>query len=200
MKNFFFILFILPIISYCQIDYEFKLQSSFEFDWKEYKCISENDCFFLDLDTNDFSVTMYYSFEKNGNKQTIEIMDISDFTYGSDLNIYKNKTDNSCVLIWKIDGEFAPSFYVYYIKNGKLTKIGEWGVIVPCKNCDSGDYSVEDIRIHQKNDEIEFSFLEDANFIVIGEDYNYDNWGTFDAGELKVSFNIIERLLKKVER
>ena len=69
---------------------------------------------------------------------------------------------------------------------------------MPCDTCDSGDYSVKDIIIHKKNDEIEFSFLKDANFEVITEDYDYDDWGEFKAGELKVSFNIVDETVKRV--
>jgi len=200
MKNFLFILFLLPVISHCQTDSEFVFQNSIEVDWDEYYCINESYCFFLDLDTSDDQVTMYYSLRKNGNKQTLEIMDISGLTYGSDLNIYKNKTDNSYIVIWKRESEFAPSFYVYYIKKGILKRIGEWGITEPCDTCDTGDYSIENIRIYQRDNEIEFSFLADANFVIFKEDYHYDDLGTFEAGELKISFNTVDGLLKVIEK
>jgi hypothetical protein len=62
------------------------------------------------------------------------------------------------------------------------------------------DYSVKDIRIHQKNDEIEFSFLKDMQFTVITDEYKYDTWGSFKAGELLISFNITDMKLKKIEK
>jgi hypothetical protein len=123
--------------------------------------------------------------------------------YGSILNIFKNEKDNSYVVIWKIDGEFVPAFYLYFIKDGKLKKIGEWeiielpGEIFP----DYLDYAVNDIYISKKNDEIEFSFLKDVKFIVFRENFRYsDDWGIFEADKLKISFNIVNGMLKKIEK
>ena len=198
MRNLFFILFLLPIISYSQTNSEFNLQHSIEFDEKKHECIAENYCFFLDLNTNAFSVTLYYSFGRNGNKQSLETMDISDFQYGSTLSSFKNETNNSYIVIWKRESEFAPLFYVYYIKEGILMKIGEWGITEPCDTCDTGDYLIENIRIYQKSYEIEFLFLKETRFAVFKENFDYEDFGTYKAGNLVVSFNIVDEALKVI--
>ena len=173
MKKIFFILFFVPLISYCQTDTEFKLQKSIKFDWGDNKCITENNCFSLVLDTSDFRLTMFYSDEKFGTKQVVETK-IDYLSYGSTLNSFKNKKDNSYVVLWKIDDEHYPFFYIYYIKDGKLMKIGEWVIYEPPGEIlpDRLDYSVKNIRIYKINDEIEFSFLKDVEFMVYRENHN----------------------------
>ena len=200
MRNFFFILLLLPVISQCQTDSEFVFQHSTTVEFNKEKYITKNDCFLFELDTSNFSVTIYYSFRRDGNKQTLETMDISDLTYGSNLNSYKNETDNSYIVIWKRESEYVPSFYVYYIKEGNLMRIGEWRITEPCDTCDSGDYSIENIRIYQKSNEIEFLFIKDIRFVVFKEDYHYDDFGTFKAEKLIVSFNLSDGSLKLKEK
>ena len=49
----------------------------------------------------------------------------SQMLYGSTLNSFKFQKDNSYIILWKIEMEFVPLFYAYYIEDGKLIKIGE---------------------------------------------------------------------------
>ena len=201
MKKIFFILFLIPIISYCQTDTEFKLQNSIVVKWEKNIHITKNDYFLLNDDTSNFCSIMLYSYGGSGKKQAIDSIDYSGLLYGSTLNSFKNENDNSHVVLWKVDGEYNPFFYIYYIKDGKLMKIGEWVIYEPPGEIlpDRLDYSVKNIRIYKINDEIEFSFLKDVEFMVYRENHNYDEWGTFKAGKLTVSFNIIDGSIKEIK-
>ena len=119
--------------------------------------------------------------------------------YSISLNSFKHEKNNSHVVLFRMEGEYIYTFYIYYINEGKIMKIGEWGVAVPYDkyNCEFCDYSIEDIQIHQRNDNIEFLFLTDARFFVEGD--HYEDWGTFDAGELKVAFNITDGTIRKIK-
>jgi len=197
MKKILFILSLIPFISYCQTDNEFKLQNVSQLDWGNF-CISKVDCFDLSFDPVFFDYCILYYSHGSEKKQMVDTV-FSQMLYGSSLSSFKSEKDNSYIVLWKIEGEFAPSFYIYYIKDGKLLKIGEWGINEPCDTCDDLDYSVKDIRIFKKNDEIEFTFLKDTNFMVFNElSLDYDDWGLFKAGKLVVSFNIVDGSLKKI--
>jgi len=198
MKKIYIILFFIPFISCCQTDTEFILQKKLLFEWGKDYCISKNDCFFLDMDTNGV-IIMSYSSERYKNKQAIDSIDDAGL-YGTALYSFQNETDNSYVVLWKNEGEYNPYFNIYYLSKGKVVKIGEWMILIPhiVYNCEYCDYSAEDILIHQKNNEIEFSFLNDTDFVILREYSNYDDWGTFKAGKLKVSFNIVDGTVKKV--
>jgi hypothetical protein len=196
MKKIHLILFLIPLISYCQTDNEYKLQKTSHSDWDQF-CISKIDCFNLNYDAVSFDYCMLYFSHGSEKKQMVDTV-FSQMLYGSTLNSFKSTKDNSYIVLWKIEMEFVPLFYAYYINDGKLIKIGEWTIYVPCDTCDAGDYKVENIRIHQKDKEIEFSFLKDTRFFVNKENFKYDDWGTFKAGELKVSFNIVDETVKRV--
>jgi hypothetical protein len=105
-------------------------------------------------------------------------------------------------VIWKRESEFAPSFYIYYITYGKLIKIGEWVIYEPNGELlpDYFDYSIDNIRIHQKNNEIEFSFLKNMDFIDTSADNYNEDWVSYQAGELILSFNITNGTRKRVEK
>lgn len=209
MKKIFFILFFIPFISYCQSDTEFKLQNSISVEWGK-NCISQMDCFYLSLDSAltfsdddiyDYYYILYYSYGKE-NRKTIATGDFSDLGYDITLNIFKNETNNSYVVIWKIEMEYVPSFYVCYIRDGIIMKIGEWGIAIPYieYHCEYCDYAIEDIRIHQRDNEIEFSFLKNMNFVNLSTDIYNDDWVLYKAGNLKISFNIVDGLLKVIEK
>jgi len=210
MKRFFFIWLFIPFISCCQTSSEYKLQNSILVEWGK-NCISEIGCFYLTLDSTlvfddddiyDYYYTLYYSY-RNINKQVVATGDWIGLAYGSTLSGFKSEKENSYVVIWKVDGEFLPLFYVYYIKNDRIMKIGEWGIIEPCDNCDTGDYLVEEIRIHQRDEKLEFSFLKEMSFVVykdLSKSLIYDDWGSFKAGGLIISFNIIDGTVKKIAK
>jgi len=187
MKNVRFLLFLFSFISCDATDSEFRFQNSFPVG-KDSNCISAKDCFSLDNDSN-FFYTMCYS-HNNGNKQSIDTVNDTDLLYGSTLNSFKLQENNSYVILWKIKHEFTPSFNAYYVRNGKIIKIGEWGMFTPCETCDIQDYSIEDVLIYQRNGKIEFLFSKDVEYIDYGEDIYRNNWVSYKAGTLTFSFDI----------
>jgi len=205
MKRFFFIWLFIPFISYCQNDNEFKLQNIKEIEWKKNICISKDDCFYLKPDRELFYVFLYYS-HRNEIKQMIDSAEYNSLLYGDQLCSFEYQRDNSHVVLWEIQGEYSPTFYFYYLKDGNIMKIGEWDFFEPCDTCDVFHYSVNDIRIFHKNDEIEFLFLKETRFFAGKENYDYDydydynDWGLFKAGELVVSFNIGDGTVRRVEK
>jgi len=199
MRKLFFILCFIPFISYCQTNSEFILQKSFS-GQRGNHCITNNDCFHLSPDNpNNISRTIFYTYEQDKNKQAIDTIDYAQI-YGLILYSFKNEKDNSYVVSWKFEDEYVPTFFTYYIKDGKLMKIGNWIIAIPYNKygCEYCDYSIEDIRIHQRDDEIEFSFLKDMRFIDL-KNYDYDDWGAFEAGELILSFNIVSGELRVIK-
>jgi len=130
---------------------------------------------------------MYYLYG-NENKQFIDSIEIDG--YGSTLYSFKSEKNNSYVVLWKIEHEYSPTFKAYYLVNGNLVKIGYWGIFTPCDNCDTQDYPIEYIRIFQRDDTIEISFLKDAEFIDYSENSYNEKWTLYKAGTLAHSFNI----------
>jgi len=201
MKRFYFILFLFPFIVFCQSDTEFKLQRSVIFEWGKNNCITNNDCFYINSVPVDVACYLLYYSYQGEEKQMIDTV-FSFILYDLILNRYENEKDNSYVILLKIEEEHYPTFYVYHINNGKLKIIGKWVIYEPPGEVlpDYLDYSIEDIRIHQREDEIEFSFLKDMNFVDLSADiYNYD-WVLYKAGELIISFNIVDETLRLIER
>jgi len=201
MKKSLFVFFFIPFISYCQIDNEFKVQNVSQDNWDNF-CISKMDCFDLSFGRvpTDYCI-LFYSYEEN-KKQMIDTV-FSQMLYAYPLYSFKSQQDNSYVVLWKIGGEYGPIFYYYYLKDGNLMKIGEWNFLEPCNTCDYFDYSLNDIRIFYKNDEIEFLFLKETSFGVykdLSKSFDYDYWGVFKAGELVVSFNPVDGTVKRVEK
>jgi len=134
------------------------------------------DCLYLTLDSTfafsknginyyDDYYYLYYSYG-NEHRQIIDSIDPAGI-YTSMLYGFKNEIGNSYVFLWKMESEYNPYFNAYYISKGKIVKIGEWKMAVPYVeyNCEYCDYSIEDIRIHQRDDEIEFSFLRNMSFV-----------------------------------
>ena len=198
MKKVFFILLFIPLISYCQNDNEYRFQNVSQLDWDNY-CISRMDCFDLSFDINYCILLYTHGKEK---KQMIDTV-FSQMLYGSTLNSFKSQKDNYYLVLWKIEGEFVPTFYAYYVKDGKIMKIGEWVLFVPCKTCETVNYLIEDIKIFQNDDEIEFIFLKETSFVAykdLSKSLDHEDWGSFQAGELIVSFNIVDGTVKRVEK
>jgi len=114
---------------------------------------------------------------------------------------FKSQKSDSYVIVWKIEHEHYPTFNTYYVKDGKILKIGEWGIFTPPladEYYDYFDYSVEDIRIHQKNDEIGISFLKDIEFVDYSEGYSND-WTSYKAGTFTLSFNVVSGEVRRIE-
>jgi len=209
MKKSFFIWFLIPFISCCQTNSEFVYKNSVPVEWGK-TCISEVDCFYLSLDSTlvfddddiyDYNYSLYYSYG-NKKKQQIDSGYWSDLGYSLTLHSFMFEKNNSYVVLWESEYESYSFFTIYYLYQGMIVKIGVWGfsisrIIYGCEYC---NYPVEDIRIINKDNEIEFSFVKDVDFMVITEDFDFDHWGTFDAGELTVSFNINDGMIRKVEK
>ncbi|MDR0954526.1 MAG: hypothetical protein LBM20_03995 [Rikenellaceae bacterium] len=187
MKRVCNLLFLLLLISCNEKDSEFKLQKFFSTAWDESYCVTEKDCFFFVADKDRFDLTLLYSHE-NEAKQILDSMDYADIQHSSLLYSFQSEQDRSCVVLWKIEHEFYPTFKAFYLKDGQCVKIGDWGVYKPCETCDTYDYPIEAIRIDRKNERIEISFLEDVEFVDYSHDSSNDKWTTFTAGTLKLSF------------
>jgi len=203
MKKSLFVFFLIPFISCCQIDSEFLLQKSFSLEQGNY-CVTNNDCFSFSRDTNtwNYCLTMFYSFNKNGEKYKIDCVDIED---KPTFNFFKSQQNDSYIILLKSDFEYSPIFHLYYLNCGKIIKIGEWGISEPYKEgLDMKyrtyfDYYIEDFKILRKNEKIEFSFSKDMVFVDYSKGKN-DDWGVFKAGELVVSFNPVDGTVKRVEK
>jgi len=197
MKKIFLFLFLIPYISYCQTYSDYLLQKSKKVDWNETICTSEKNCFYVISDKDLFFEFLYYLYGKDGNKQLIDSSWIDG--YGSTLHSYFSQKNTSYVVLWEIEGEHFPTFNSYYLKDGKIIKIGEWGISSFCETCDYSGYLIGNIRVYQYDEEIQFSFLEDLAFLDLKKG-NYDDWGLFAGGELIVSFNIADGTVKKVDK
>ena len=185
---------LLPLSSRDLIESEFKLQNTFPIGTISNANISTMDHFYLKFNADSSYYSLQYSYENEIN-QTIETIEYPSILYGSMLYSFESRKNNSYVVLWKNKNEYFPVFYAYYIQDGKLMKIGEWAVYTLCKTCDTQDYSIEDIRISQQDDEVVFLFLKDVEFM----DYKEGDKGSlksFKAGALTLSFNI-EKLVNK---
>jgi len=200
MKNLLFILFFTPFISYCQVDSEFKLQKNFS-EKDDKICITKNDCFSFSTNTDEVILTICYTNEQSGNKQTIDSMDISGI-YDLTLHSFQSEKDGSSVVLLELETEYHPYFNAYYISKGKIVKIGEWGIAIPYieYRCEYCGYSVEDIQINQRDGEIVFAFLKNMDFFDNSTGINNNGWVLYKAGELVLSFNIVDKSLKVIEK
>ena len=210
MKRLFFIWFFIPLISYCQTDSEFILQNSISVEWGK-NCISEIDCFYLSLDSAlifddddiyDYYYTLYYSYE-NERKQEIDSGNWDDLGYDLTLYSFKSQRDNSYVVFLEFEYEHFSSLMAYYIRERKLMRIGKWIIYLPCDTCERADYNIENHYLYQKNDEIEFYSLKDVEFLdYSNKKYHWESndWVSYKAGELIISFNIIDGTVKRVEK
>ena len=192
MARVYFLLFLLPFISCININSEFELQESFSVSLENSICINAKDCFFCVSDSSLFYETMYYSQGGSENNQKIDAVEF--IHYSSTLYSFKSQKSSSYVVLWKIEREFTPIFNAYYINEGKLMKIGELGIYMPCDTCDTFDYSIQDIRIFQRDKEIMLSFLKDIYYM----DKSTNIWTLYDTETLKLSFNIVNGLLSNV--
>jgi len=207
MKNLFCFLCLAPFASCCQSDFEYKFQNTFQMEVGKY-CISKWDCLYLNLDStlifsDDDIYGHYYSLNysyKNGNKQLLKTMDVMALLYDVTLNSYQSKSDDSYVILLKSEGENFPILDIYYLKNGVIFNIGEWGIASVCKTCDYPGYSIKDIQIQRSDNNINFYFLKKGDFIDIQKKMFSGNWYSFNSGELIVSFNPVDGTVKRVEK
>lgn len=191
MKTY-FILFLLHLFACAQPTDKFKLIGSFPVSKKSPICINEKNCFCFRNDSSVYHLIMYQS---NINCQQIELVDSVDFSpYKSTLHSFKSEKNNSFVIFWETEYEYFPAVLAYYFNEGKLLKIGEFQVSLPCQICESYNYPLQDIQIIQNHEDIEITFLKDINYKQGKE----DKLKLFKPGSLKYSFNIANRKLSVI--
>jgi hypothetical protein len=191
MIRIYFILFLLFFVS-CETNEDFTFQNSYSIDFKIPTCITKNDCFCFSSDSNLFSLMMYYSDAKCEEKKLIETVEFSP--YNSTVHSFKSQKDNSYVVLWETEYEYIPIIQAYYIFEGRLMKIGELEISLPCQSCESFQYPIKEIKIFQRKEEIEISFLNDVNYRATGS----NEWKLYKAGTLKYRFNKKTNELKHI--
>lgn len=171
---------------------EFKLQNSFEIKLQNQICINTKDCFYFSTDSSLYQLFMYYSNAEWENKKLIDTVDFSP--YKSKIYSFQSLNKESYVVLWETEYEIYPIIYAYYITEGKIVKIGELIISLPCQSCESLEYPIKDIRILQNGKYIEISFLKDVNF----KPKNSTDWQLYKAGVLKCIFNTETNELKYI--
>ena len=171
---------------------EFKMQNSFEIKLQNQICINTKDCFYFSADSSLYQLFMYYS---NAEWETKKLIDTVDFSpYKSKIYSFQSLNKESYVVLWETEYEIHPIIYAYYITEGKIVKIGELIISLPCQSCESLEYPIKDIRILQNGKYIEISFLKDVNF----KPKNSTDWQLYKAGVLKCIFNTETNELKYI--
>ena len=195
MIRIYIILSLLPLFSCGQTNFMFKLEKSYPVSLDKAVCISVTDCFCLSSYSNIYNLMIYYSDEECETKRLIDTVEFSP--YNSTIHSFKSKKNNSYVVLLETEYEYIPLIQAYYITEGKLAKIGELKISLPCQSCESFEYPIKEIQILQENEEIEISFLKDVNY----KDKDSSEWKLSKAGALKYSFNTVSgELRKKIDR
>lgn len=171
---------------------EFKLHNSFHIKLQNQVCINTKDCFYFSADSSLYHLFMYYSNAEWRQKILVDTVDFSP--YKSKIHNFQSLSNESYVVFWETEYEFFPFIYAYYITNGKIVKIGELLISLPCQSCESYEYPIKDIRILQNGKEIEISFLKDVNY----KSRNSTDWQLYKAGVLKCIFNTETNELKYI--
>lgn len=192
MKNIWIILFFIAFASCGQVHSEFKLQNSYQVSTKSPVCINAKNCFYFQSDDYLNYLIIHYSDVKSAHKVLLDSIEFSP--YASTLHSFKSKIDSSYVVLWETKYEYFPIILAYYLKGGKVVKIGELEISLPCNGCESFEYPIKEILITQTNKEIEFSFLKDVNFW----NQEINERQIFKPGTFKYQFNIETNELRPV--
>lgn len=189
MIKLYFILFLLPFVSCGQTNAKFNFQNSFLINLKEDICINERNCFCFISNSSVSYLEMYYFAEDKPEK----LIDSVEFSpYKSRIHSFKSQKKNAYVILWETEYEYFPVINAYYVAEGKLARIGQLGISLPCKSCESFEYPIKDIQILQKNEEIEISFLKDVNY----KEKDSQQWKEYKQGTLTFYFNILSKEFK----
>ena len=183
MKKILFVFLLLSFTSCGQTVFEFKLLNSFPVKINNPVCIDKESCFCFSSDSNLYYLVMHYSDKECEVKQLVDSVEFSP--YKSAMHSFKAPKTNSYVILWETQYEYYPIILAYHIEQGTITKMGEIDIALPCQSCESFEYPVKDIRIIQKKDDIEISFLKDASHKEKGN----SEWKLFKAGTLKYYYN-----------
>jgi len=185
----YFILLLLPFFSCGQTHSRFNLQKSFLINLKESICIKENNCFYFSNDSSISYLEMYYVAE-NKSKMLIDSVEFSP--YKSRIHSFKSQKENVYVVLWETEYEYFPVIIAYYVAEGKLVRMGELKISLPCQYCESFEYPIKDIQMLQEKDKIEISFLKNVNYKKI----DTLQWKEYKPGTLKFYFNILSKEFK----
>lgn len=190
MGRIYFSLLLLLFVSCSPINTQFRLQKSFPVSLKKAVCLNEGNCFCIDSDSSLTNLKLYYPDVKCEHKQLID--SVAFTPYKSTIHSFKAQKNNGYVILWETEYEYFPSLMAYYIEEGRLEKMGELNISLPCQSCESFEYPINDIQIQQKNNDIEISFLKDVNH----KEKDNSEWKTYKPGALKFYFNKLSKKFK----
>jgi hypothetical protein len=191
MKRYFILqIFVLAFMS-CTQTSPFTFQPGTLVDFEQAICIAKDNCLYFDSDSNLFYMRLYYSDKR---KPPIDSVEFSP--YKSAIYSFKSQKNNSYIVLWETEYEYAPTIKIYYIANRNLLQIGDLPICSACQSYESFEYPIKDIQIVQNNAEIEFSFLTD----VAARDNDSEDWKIYEAGKLKYCFNTVNKDFRKVIR
>ncbi len=190
MTRVYIILLLLPLVSCGQSNLEFELLNSFPINLKEPVCINTRDCFYFSSDSNLYYLVMSYSDVQCEKKKLIDSVDFSP--YSSKIHVFKLQKNNTYVVLWETEYEYLSILIAYYLEAGRIFRMGELEISLPCQSCESMEYPIKDIRIQEKKNEIEISFLKEVNY----KEKNSSQWNTYKPGVLKFHFNKLSKEFK----
>lgn len=186
MIRVFFILLVLPFVSCGQSHSRYNLQKSFLIKLNESICIKDNNCFYFSNDSGFSYLDMYFVAE-NKSKKIIDSVEFSP--YKSRIHDYKSPKENDCIVLWETEYEFFSVIIAYYFTYGKLEKMGELKISLPCESCESFGYPIKEIQITKKKGQVVISFLKNVNY----RNTDTQQWKEYKPGTLKFFFNILNK-------
>jgi hypothetical protein len=132
---------------------------------------------------------MYYA-AVNESKEFIDSVEFSP--YKSRIYSFESQKESVYVVLWEIKYEYFPILIAYYVADGKLVRMGELNISLPCQSCEGFEYPIKDIQIIEKKDRIEISFLKSVNYREI----DTQQWKEYKQGTLMFYFNILSKEFK----
>lgn len=162
MIKYFFSFFL--FFTCCYSDFEFSFKETFIFDRMNNTCINNGkDCFKLTADKNLNTLYMSYF---NIATDSFSIVDSIEFSsYNSMLHTFKSQDGLSLIVLWETEFEYFPIVNAYFITSGKILKMGQLDISLPCESCEHLEYPIKETRIFRKDNKIEMTFLKDVNYV-----------------------------------
>ena len=179
----------IPVVSCGQIHSRLDLQKYFIVNLNESICINEKNCFYFNTDSSVSYLEMYYA-AVNESKEFIDSVEFSP--YKSRIYSFESQKESVYVVLWEIKYEYFPILIAYYVADGKLVRMGELNISLPCQSCEGFEYPIKDIQIIEKKDRIEISFLKSVNYREI----DTQQWKEYKQGTLMFYFNILSKEFK----
>lgn len=180
-------LILLLFASCSEISTKFYLQKSFTTDLENPNCFNDKSCFCFSGDDELDFLKISYSVSTCQDKELIDSVEYSP--YESMMYVYNAQKNNSCFILWETLYEYFPVILSYYVSDGKLTKVGEMNISLPCDSCEKLEYPLSEVDIVQINQEIVISFIREVNY----RENNSGNWEVFSPGTLKFYFDISKK-------